>query len=100
MGARESRVENYLRRRVKEEHGQIRKVRWIGRRGAPDDFVWWPGPRAAFVECKSEDGELSKIQAREIDRLRRDGFKVFVVSTFEEVDAAVNATKGSNETWA
>ena len=67
MGAPEAKVENYLRKRVKEEHGQIRKLAWLGRRGAPDDFVWWPGPRFAFVECKAPGGVERRRAIRYID---------------------------------
>ena len=94
MGRAEGKVEDYLRKRVKAEAGQARKLRWIGRRGAPDELVWFGAPlRQALFECKSEDGELSKLQRREIDRMRDDGWLVFVVSTHEEVDAAIRAVK-------
>lgn len=85
----EGKIENYLRNQVKKHHGQIRKVRWIGRRGAPDDIIWWPGPRFAFVEVKAPGQKPTKQQLREHDRMIRDGFKVFVVDSFESVDAII-----------
>lgn len=94
MGAPEAKIENYLRKRVKAERGQIRKLSWLGRRGAPDDFVWWPGPRFAFVECKAPGGVLSTLQVREIGRLRDDGFKVYVAYSYEDVDAMIAEVKG------
>ena len=36
---RESSIEDYLVRRVKELGGECRKVQWIGRKGAPDRVV-------------------------------------------------------------
>lgn len=95
MGRAEGSIENYLRRRVKEEGGQIRKVRWLCRRGAPDDLIWWPGPRVAFVECKApgERVDPRSPQGREITRLRDDGWTVYVVDNHEGVDAAISATK-------
>lgn len=95
MGAPEAKNENYLRKRVKAEKGQIRKLRWIGRRGAPDDFVWWPGPRSAFVEVKAPEGRLSALQTREIERLRADGFMVYVVFNFADIDAMIEEVKGT-----
>lgn len=95
MGWQETPIENYLRRRVKEEKGRIRKVKWVGRDGAPDNLVWWPGPRAAFVECKAPDIKVhpKSAQAREITKLRDDGWAVFVVDSYVAVDAAIVAIK-------
>jgi hypothetical protein len=36
---RESDIERHLVKRVKELGGEVRKVQWIGRRGAPDRLV-------------------------------------------------------------
>lgn len=102
MGRPEGKVENYLRRRVKEEKGKIRKVRWLCRDGAPDNFVWWPGPRAAFVECKAEGVRVNPKdpQAREIARLRADGWTVYVVDTFDGVEIAIREIKEGQPTDA
>lgn len=95
MGRPESKIENYLRRRVKEEQGSIRKVRWIGRRGAPDNLIWWTFPACALVECKAEGAEVDprSQQARELRRLRDANWPVFVVSSHAEVDAAIDVVK-------
>lgn len=39
---RESQIEKYLVKRVKELGGEVRKVQWIGRRAAPDRLVMLP----------------------------------------------------------
>ena len=39
---RESEIETYLVNRVKAMGGEVRKVKWIGRRGAPDRIVMLP----------------------------------------------------------
>ena len=39
---RESVIEQYLVDRVKALGGEVRKVKWIGRRGAPDRLVMLP----------------------------------------------------------
>jgi len=36
---RESDIEAHLVKRVKELGGEVRKVKWIGRNGAPDRLV-------------------------------------------------------------
>jgi hypothetical protein len=96
MGRPESKIENYLRRRVAETGGNIRKARWIGRRGGPDDYVWWPGGLYAWVECKAEGEEVDwrSIQGREIRRMHDDGLEVYVVSTKEQVDDMITRVRG------
>ena len=39
---RERDIERHLVKRVKELGGEVRKVQWIGRRGAPDRLVMLP----------------------------------------------------------
>lgn len=95
MGRPEASVEQYLKRRVLEEGGRVRKLVWQGHRGAPDRFVWWPGPRMAFVECKSATGRVDRMQQYEMSRLAADGFQVHVVRTREGVDAMIAEVKGS-----
>jgi hypothetical protein len=68
----EGKVEAYLIACVKATGGRQRKLQWIGRRGAPDRMVWWPGPNLHFVEVK-----------------RAGGFRVWVVASREEVDAFI-----------
>lgn len=41
---RESQIEKYLVERVTALGGEVRKVKWIGRRGAPDRLVMLPIP--------------------------------------------------------
>lgn len=95
MGKPESRVENRLRKRVKEEGFSIRKVRWIGRRGAADNLVWSRFPLAAFVECKAEgeDVDWRSQQGRELRRAADDGWPVFVVNDFEGVEEVITFLK-------
>lgn len=95
MGRPEHRVESYLRRRVREEGGQIRKVRWIGRRGAADNLVWFTFPRVALVEVKAEGGDIDwrSPQGREMQRMREHGWPVYVVSSKEQVDDMIAEVK-------
>lgn len=95
MGKPEGKIENYLRRRVKEEGGEIRKLRWIGRQGAPDNMFWFSEGRLAFVECKApgEVVDWRSQQGREIRRMHDDGLDVYVVSSFEQVDDMIHRVK-------
>ena len=82
----ESGLENLLDERVRATGGETRKVQWPGRRGAPDRFCFWPGrDRSAFVELKRDGGEPDPHQAREIERLRSAGLRVYAVASLEDL---------------
>lgn len=92
---RESTIEEYLVERVKALGGEVRKVKWIGRHGAPDRLVMLPlykgaprdfAPRALWVELKAPGEKPKPHQAREHERMRKMGQRVEVVDSFERVD--------------
>lgn len=95
MGKPEAKIENFLRRRVKEEGGQIRKVRWIGRKGAADNLIWWTFPRVALVECKAEGESIDwrSNQGREFRRMADADWPVFEVNSHEEVETVIEMVK-------
>jgi len=80
---RESKIEKALVKRVREAKGEIRKVQWIGRRGAPDRLVMLPGRNPVLVELKAPKGRLSKLQEREHEILRQ----WFIVHVVWSLDA-------------
>ena len=82
---RESEIENYLVERVKALGGEVRKVRWIGRRGAPDRLVMLPG-KIVWVELKAPGAKVRPHQVREHERMRRMGPRVEVVDSVQAVD--------------
>ena len=96
----EGKLETYLRRAVKQAGGQIRKTRWIGRRGCPDDFIWFTFPRVAFVEVKADGKDLDprSQQAHEIRSMHADGLPVFVVSSTHEIDEVIRLVKNNLHT--
>lgn len=81
----EGKVVEYLKRRAKEQGGTTRKVAWVGHTGAPDQLVLLPGI-AAFVECKAPGKKPTKVQEREITRLKSSGLEVYVVDSELSVD--------------
>ena len=96
---KESAIEQYLVKRVRALGGEIRKVKWIGRTGAPDRLILWPlsasmahAPRlychrgVVWVELKSCRGILSPAQIREHARLRACGQRVVVLPSKLGVD--------------
>jgi hypothetical protein len=102
--ARESEVEKYLVKRVKELGGEVRKVKWEGRRGAPDRIVMLPETRnpeddnpemgrTIWVELKRPGGKATfpknaheEAQHREHERMRKMGQRVAVIDSKAGVD--------------
>lgn len=96
---RESAIENYLVNRVRQMGGEVRKVQWIGRRGAPDRLVMLPKmpyhsdapivyhfPRTIWVELKAPGEKPKPHQVREHERMRKMGQRVVIIDSFEGVD--------------
>lgn len=96
---RESQIEKHLVKRVKELGGEVRKVQWIGRRGAPDRLVmfptkltmdgyidrgWWQ--RTCWVELKAPGVKPEPHQLREHERMRAMGQRVVVIDSIEGVE--------------
>lgn len=105
---RESDIEKYLVKRVKALGGEVRKVKWIGRRGAPDRLAMLPllvyekvdlgtgivvpdsdiiiPARSIWVELKATGKVAEPHQLREHERMRKMGQRVEVVDSLERVD--------------
>lgn len=82
---RESQVAKYLVKRVESLGGEVRRVEWIGRRGAPDVLVLLP-MRHCYVEEKRPGEVPTTIQLREHERLRAAGIEVLVIDSCELVN--------------
>lgn len=104
---KESDIEDYLVKRVRAMGGEVRKVKWIGRKSAPDRVVmmppYCPTPTqygynilpggTTWVELKRpglcatfpKDAH-ERAQYREHERMRRVGQRVVVIDSFQGVD--------------
>lgn len=97
---RERDIEVHLVKRVKALGGEVRKVQWIGRRGAPDRLVMLPErvvrlnehttyrhkPCSLWVELKAPGVEPEPYQLREHARMRALGQTVIVIDSIEGVE--------------
>ena len=106
---KEHTVEEHLVKCVRELGGEIRKVKWIGRRGAPDRLVMLPAHGGAWlsldsrkthtiwVELKNPEtiktfpaNAHERQQAREHQRMRDMGQRVEVIGTIEQVESLLS----------
>ena len=83
----ERHIEGHLVRRTNEVGGEVRKVKWIGRHGAPDRVVMLPGGLLYWVELKRPGQKAEPHQAREHERLRGMGQRVLIIDSFEAIEA-------------
>ncbi|MHA6905449.1 VRR-NUC domain-containing protein [Ralstonia syzygii subsp. celebesensis] len=90
---RESDIEDYLVTRVKVMGGEVRKVQWIGRNGAPDRLVMLPARPQIWFELKAPGKAATfpanaheRVQHREHERMRAMGQRVEVVDSYAGVD--------------
>jgi hypothetical protein len=86
---RERTIEKYLVDKVESLGGEVRKVEWIGRRGAPDRLVMVPlrgWQCTIWVELKAPGAKAKPHQAREHARMRAMGQHVAVIDSIEGVD--------------
>tara|TARA_R110000822_G_scaffold42770_1_gene115980 strand:+ start:448 stop:714 length:267 start_codon:yes stop_codon:yes gene_type:complete len=63
----------------------VRKLRFVGHRGAPDQAVMSNG-RTIYIELKAPGKTVPAYQLREHQRLRNVGQIVLVIDSFELVD--------------
>lgn len=98
---RERDIEKYLVERVKALGGEVRKVKWIGRNGAPDRLVMLPDgrvfevdyigyDRTIWVELKATGKKPEPHQLREHKRMRDMGQRVEVIDSIEGVDGLLS----------
>lgn len=80
----ESDLERAFTKHIHRTGGEVRKVKWIGRRGAPDRVVLYPDGELCWVELKTTRGSLRPEQAREHERLRAMGQVVHVVRSKDD----------------
>lgn len=98
---KEADVEEYLVKRVAECGGVAEKFTSPNRTSVPDRIVSFPWCHnhevcgcegwIVFVECKAPGEAPNAAQERDHERRRKMGFRVYVIDTFESVDAFIKA---------
>lgn len=85
---KESDLERRFVRRCEKAGATVRKLAWLGRKGAPDRVVLLPVRRIAFVELKrGSRGRFSGDQEAELALLQGMGFPTYRVLTDADLEA-------------
>lgn len=85
---RESVIEKHFVKRIRALGGEVRKVKFLDRKGAPDRLVMFQNGLSIWVELKATDGTLEPAQVREHVRLVKMGQVVMTLNSIEAVDLA------------
>ena len=88
---RESSIESYLVRKVKEHGGLCYKFVSPGNPGVPDRIILLPGGRIAFAELKAPGKPLRPLQRRRKAQLEALGFRVYVIDNQEQIGGVLDA---------
>lgn len=83
---RERDIERHLIEQADLHNCFLRKLRWVGRNGAPDRMLITLDGDVIFVELKAPGKQPTAQQLREHDRMRRYGQRVEVVDSIEGVE--------------
>ena len=81
----EKRVEALVVSGVKRMGGLAYKFVSPGNSGVPDRIILMPGGKIYFVELKREDGQLTNLQKRQINRIQKLDCQVDVLHGMVEV---------------
>lgn len=90
---RESSIEAYFVKQVREANGWPIKFWPLSLAGFPDRIVIWRDGRIQFVELKRPGAKPRPLQLRIHERLRMYNAFVAVLATREEVDLYVDAQR-------
>jgi hypothetical protein len=82
QGVRESSIEHRVCERARENGWLVRKLAWIGRRGAPDR-LFMKGGVAIFVEFKQSKKKAAAHQNQEHVKMRAAGMYVLIIDNVE-----------------
>lgn len=82
---KESYIESYLVRKVKENNGLCLKFVSPGNPGVPDRIVITPNGRTIYVELKTDTGRLAKIQKWQRSEMKKRGADVRVLYGMDAV---------------
>ena len=88
-------IEQALTRKVKAMGGMCIKLTSIGTDGLPDRLVLLLGGHVAFVELKDKGKKPRPLQYAVMNKLKRLGFKCFVVDDKAQIEEVLHVVQTS-----
>lgn len=82
---KESQIESYLVRKVKDQGGLCYKFISPGNPGVPDRIVITPEGRTIYVELKTEIGRLARVQKWQRAEMEKRGADIRVLYGLDDV---------------
>lgn len=92
---RESDIEEYLVRKVKEKGGLAIKFVSPSLTGIPDRLLLLPGGKFAFVEIKAKGKKPRPLQIKRMDDFKKLGFKCFVIDDKEMIGGVIDEIRST-----
>ncbi|HEK9982051.1 TPA: VRR-NUC domain-containing protein [Streptococcus equi subsp. zooepidemicus] len=87
---RESDIEKYLVRKVKEKGGLAIKFVSPSLSGIPDRLLLLPLGKFAFVELKTPGKKPRPLQLKRMDDFKRLGFRSFVIDDKKQIGGVID----------
>ncbi|WP_304683907.1 VRR-NUC domain-containing protein [Ileibacterium valens] len=87
---KEKQIEQKLVKSIKQAGGLALKFVSPGNAGVPDRLLLMPNGTAAFAELKAPGMKPRALQQIQINRIRKLGFKVFVIDDPEQIPVVVS----------
>lgn len=92
---RESDIEEYLVRKVKEKGGLAIKFVSPSLTGIPDRLLLLPGGKFAFVELKAKGKKPRPLQIKRMGDFKKLGFKCFVIDDKEMIGGVIDEIRST-----
>ena len=93
----ESHIEHTFKVAVEAKGGICLKLGITYQNGMPDRLVLMPNGICAFVELKQNGKKPRAIQKWQHERLRKLGYKVFVLDRTSQIDDVINQILNTDE---
>ena len=98
LGMLEKEIEKKFREKVKAAGGRAYKFTSPGNSGVPDRLVVLPGGRIGFIELKQTGKQPSKLQERQMEKLKDLGCRVSILDRTEDIDDVIEYIAANKET--
>ncbi len=96
----EREIKKYIKEQALKRDYFVRFLQWTGRKNAPDMLLLKNG-LVFFVETKKPKTPKARLSQKiEFDKMRKKGVEVYLVSTKEEVDVAIQRFEELSEIYA